>query len=149
MTTFRCHDADACAFGQKPCPTPRACGCEAPAAVPTDRELLELAAKAAGIVVDRKWQAQRDSICNPETASLWVVDGSTAWNPLTDDGDALRLAVGLDIIYGRYANTYWARRDSDDKVFRESGERNGTQNPHAATRRAIVRAAAAIGATLP
>lgn len=30
MTTFRCHDADACAFGQKPCPTPRACGCEAP-----------------------------------------------------------------------------------------------------------------------
>ena len=30
MTTFRCHDADACAFGQKPCPTPRACGCKAP-----------------------------------------------------------------------------------------------------------------------
>lgn len=36
MTTFRCHDADACAFGQKPCPTPRACGCEAPAAGPVE-----------------------------------------------------------------------------------------------------------------
>lgn len=23
----RCHDADACAMGQSPCPTPAACGC--------------------------------------------------------------------------------------------------------------------------
>lgn len=23
---FRCHDIDACTFGQKPCPTPDACG---------------------------------------------------------------------------------------------------------------------------
>lgn len=29
----RCHDADACAMGQKPCPTPRACGCDAQCAV--------------------------------------------------------------------------------------------------------------------
>jgi hypothetical protein len=26
---LRCHDADACAFGQKPCPTPSICGCAA------------------------------------------------------------------------------------------------------------------------
>lgn len=27
---FRCHDADACALGQKPCPTPSECGCQPP-----------------------------------------------------------------------------------------------------------------------
>lgn len=27
---FRCHDAEACALGQKPCPTPWACGLECP-----------------------------------------------------------------------------------------------------------------------
>lgn len=144
MTTFRCHDADACAFGQKPCPTPRACGCEALAPVPTDRELLELAAKAAGY--EWRWYgAPLGPLFQIKTHNgLWIF-----WNPLTDDGDALRLAVDLGLVCGRYSNTYWACRDSDDKVFRESGERNGIQNPYAATRRAIVRAAAAIGATLP
>lgn len=46
----------------------------------TDRELLELAAKAAGMPWDR-----------------WVEDGDASWNPLEDDGDALRLAVKLRI----------------------------------------------------
>lgn len=32
----RCHDADACAIGQLPCPTPKACGC----AVPTLLDIL-------------------------------------------------------------------------------------------------------------
>ena len=27
QTHFRCHDADACKFGQAPCPTPDCCGC--------------------------------------------------------------------------------------------------------------------------
>lgn len=27
QTHFRCHDADACKFGQAPCPTPYCCGC--------------------------------------------------------------------------------------------------------------------------
>lgn len=30
ITGFRCHDADACAMGQIPCPTPFICGCAAP-----------------------------------------------------------------------------------------------------------------------
>jgi hypothetical protein len=42
----------------------------------TDRELLELAAKAAGID---------------------AVDIGYEWNPLIDDGDALRLAVKLNM----------------------------------------------------
>lgn len=31
--TFSCHDADACALGQLPCPTPDVCGCGAPCPV--------------------------------------------------------------------------------------------------------------------
>lgn len=54
----------------------------------TDRELLELAAKAAGIEGVIK-----------ETADgvLWLFrhDGGSPWNPLEDDGDTLRLAVFL------------------------------------------------------
>lgn len=48
----------------------------------TDRELLELAAKAADISID-----PIDAAHDP---SEWM-----AWNPLADDGDALRLAVKL------------------------------------------------------
>lgn len=32
----RCHDADACAMGQLPCPTPKFCGCAEPACVVKD-----------------------------------------------------------------------------------------------------------------
>jgi hypothetical protein len=51
-----------------------------------DRELLELAAKACGWVgVPDKWR----NICSSGR--------NTEWNPLTDDGDALRLAVKLGL----------------------------------------------------
>ena len=53
----------------------------------TDRELLELAAKAAG----RVWHWDGGVLvlddCAPAECS--------AWNPLTDDGAALRLAVTM------------------------------------------------------
>ena len=57
----------------------------------TDRELLELAAKAAGI--------EHKGYCGtPPGLILWETDyGLKLWNPLTDDGDALRLAVKLEI----------------------------------------------------
>lgn len=55
-----------------------------------DRELLELAAKAAGYTPERF--DDEDGIwlndCNPDYGYDW-------WNPLTDDGDAFRLAVKL------------------------------------------------------
>ena len=57
----------------------------------TDRELLELAAKAAGA----EYEVDVDDY------SIWLhseIGGVTGeWNPLTDDGDALRLAVTLSI----------------------------------------------------
>lgn len=52
----------------------------------TDRELLELAAKAAGY-----------DYASP--AGYIVVDGIPGnWNPLTDDGDSRRLQVRLNIL---------------------------------------------------
>ena len=100
----------------------------------TDRELLDLAAKAVGISV------------NDEIRQLWGYPGSSAWNPLTDDGDALRMAVMLNI-------DFYSGNDEGSATF--AGYFIGTvqkfavvqhnTDPYAATRRAIVRAAAEIG----
>lgn len=62
----------------------------------SDRELLELAARAAGIKIN---QVTGDGIIWHEVPSIFE-QGATAlaiWDPLTDDGDALRLAVKLNI----------------------------------------------------
>ena len=67
------------------------------------------------------------------------------WNPLTDDGDALRLAVKLklDVISDREDDccSVWTYGNPDVNV-------KYGNDPYAATRRAIVRAAAAIGSKL-
>jgi hypothetical protein len=66
------------------------------------------------------------------------------WNPLIDDGDALRLAVKLKMSMvldscGFKGKTTWVRAPQTEKTeYHES-------DPYAATRRAIVRAAAEIG----
>lgn len=102
----------------------------------TDRELLEQAAKAAGY---KREIHPLDP--EPHRPAYWI-----GWNPLTDDGDALRLAVKLNLLkfvecaqygramaevrYGAARGEYWEPVGDD---------------PYAATRRAIVRAAAEIG----
>ena len=64
----------------------------------TDRELLELAAKAAGIDLEppNPWFLYSD-----ESGFIRLVeDGSRvswSWNPLTDDADALRLVVKCNL----------------------------------------------------
>ena len=97
----------------------------------TDRELLELAAKAAGIEV------------NDDMRELWQFKGSSAWNPLTDDGDALRLAVKLGLMIDYATKTEVGVGNG----FGDFYEKSGT-DPYAATRRAIVRAAAEIGRSM-
>jgi len=97
----------------------------------TDRELLELAAKAAGLSHPDGW----DWIRNPLGYS---------WNPLEDDGDALRLAVKMEIRIDWGAFDVVALEFNTDAVAREA---KGT-DPYAATRRAIVRAAAEIGRSM-
>jgi len=93
----------------------------------TDRELLELAAKAAGIFdlrFDNKGVAYRNV--------------HIEWNPLTDDGDALRLAVKLeaciDFMDRRVVAGAWPEVviDFTDEDYR----------------RAIVRAASEIGRSM-
>ena len=94
----------------------------------TDRELLELAAKAAGL---------KEGI----GGAFWTEDGGV-FDPLTDDGDALRLAVNLGLAIHVWSDETTAmncRDESDVKVV------EGGDDPYAATRRAIVRAAAEIG----
>lgn len=99
----------------------------------TDRELLELAAKAAGIDVTTDKNLRYNN--------FWILEDGEAtcfWNPLTSDGDALRLAVILDlsIVFG--ANYVIVGNAQTPTV-------NNANDPYAATRRAIVRAAAEIG----
>lgn len=100
-----------------------------------DRGLLELAAKACGI--SGAYSAGL-GIRLPELSQLhkfW-------WNPLTDDGDALRLAVklGADIQPKGFGVEVWI---FESRV--SSGIVDYSDDPYAATRRAIVRAAAEIG----
>jgi hypothetical protein len=104
----------------------------------TDRELLEYAAKAVALT---NWQAKTCRApfrCDSE--------GVPYWNPLTDDGDALRLAVklGLNII-GNAVATVSVRAGNDHDVSEVFIQLQRTDYPYAATRRAIVRAAAEIG----
>lgn len=104
-----------------------------------DRELLELAAKAAG--EDVEWHDigsyfYRKS-CN------WPAEKGF-FNPLHDDGEALRLAVRLrlDVMFFEGLQEVHSAHCTVD--FSATGERYG-ENVEAATRRAITRAAAEIG----
>ena len=104
----------------------------------TDRELLELAAKAAGI----EHGADRTE-CDLSLTENGRHRSLPKWNPLTDDGDALRLAVKLKI-HLTNSNTYaWA-----SQYWVDAMEPLG-DDPYAATRSAIVRAAAEIGRAMP
>ena len=98
----------------------------------TDRELLELAAKAAGY-----WAAEFNCPANLPHNN---------WNPLTDDGDALRLAVKLEMSADFFDDVIVVGYTAGD-VFEQVTETPLT-DPFAATRRAIVRAAAEIGRSM-
>lgn len=103
----------------------------------TDLELLELAAKAAGI-----------GIQITPAGLPWLASGKRPWNPLADDGDALRLAVKLRMVvdtdYNGGANAGNAAVDFGEPEYGYQ-EGQGKIDHYAATRRAIVRAAAEIG----
>ena len=68
----------------------------------SDRELLALAAKAAGLQLcgySLVGENEDDEECEVLEAAFVKLSQqqeiATMWNPLTDDGDALRLAVKL------------------------------------------------------
>lgn len=107
----------------------------------TDRELLELAAKAAGVMIV-KWLPSPLPTGTPYVWCDPLPEGARQpWNPLANDGDALRLAVKLELdvsvgMAGAVVDPF-RRLPTVEEVDRN--------NPYAATRRAIVRAAAEIG----
>lgn len=118
----------------------------------TDREMLELAAKAAGVgsvVWGGKYKLGDDVIdC---TDISYVRSGQPPdvsdihWNPLLDDGDALRLAAKLKI------DIEWQATNPFPEPRVEAYQRNDDGPCFCADeheddyRRAIVRAAAEIG----
>ena len=108
-----------------------------------DKELLELAAQAANIEVVWRNNSGAFYYDNPDT-------GREEFDPLTDDGEALRLAVnlGLDILVDDKTIEVNATRHSFEEgtetVAPWAWEALG-DDPYAATRRAIVRVAAEIG----
>jgi len=113
----------------------------------TDRQLIELAAKAAG--VKGKWEEVEDGWFIPHDEGGWL--SYIRWDPLTNDHHALRLVVKLNLfIFHSWAfapgeNVPYANvvvNNAEQSI--PSGEIKGS-DPYAATRRAIVRAAAQIG----
>jgi len=102
----------------------------------TDQELLELAAKAAG--VGGKVRAIQKLYSHDYEIGV----GKHRWNPLTNDGDALRLAVKLGLRIE--INTQVLGDTLVISEFYDNVECHNS-DPYAATRRAIVRAAALIG----
>lgn len=100
----------------------------------TDRELLKWAAKAAGITY--------------EIDGFITGTNRNVFNPLTDDGDAFRLAVKLrmDTLPGVNGALAFVSRNHPKRY---QAEEPYGDDPYAATRRAIVRAAAEIGKAMP
>lgn len=103
-----------------------------------DRKLLEAAARAAGVY----YWVDRDIIM---THGYDGPGSAKEWNPLESDADAFRLAVSLNlrVVFHPALNQALVREyHSNHKKWLENGEDHA--DPYAATRRAIVRAAAAM-----
>ena len=110
----------------------------------TDRELLEAAARSIGL--DVRWIDECKHFYEHRPHMLpgyW-----DKWDPLYDDGDALRLAAALQI------NVMYQTSGVEARVYRgklfithQDASYENRADTGTATRRAIVRAAAAISAT--
>lgn len=121
-----------------------------------DRELQEMAAKAADIKICHTWLSDKGKVWS----SIWAkdkltgVDTTTLWNPLSNDGCALRLAAKLNLSIitswgfdGNPSGSVGAMLGSSEDL-RLTSTKYGDE-PCAAWRRAIVLAAAEIGKSMP
>lgn len=118
----------------------------------TDLELLELAAKAAGLNVKAERVDADDKFTNLIVGAKNTRE-RIAWNPLTDDGDALRLAVKLgmsiEVHYDESKPTPGLRVVFAGGRWEHTMVEEYARDPYAATRRAILRAAAEVGKAVP
>ncbi len=116
----------------------------------TDREMLELAAKAVEWqLCGYSWIGENEDDDECETFEAAFVkhnpeqELATMWNPLTDDGDALRLAVTLLINVEPYEDYIFVESYSGPFANEFIKQNKGCR--FLAARRAIVRVAAQIG----
>lgn len=111
-----------------------------------DRELLEMSAKACGIEI-ATWS-------NCQAGGFQTQEGARGkfWNPLVDDGDAMRLSsrLYLDVCFYRGFEEVIVQGERTKDTPNSLGEILEVREPFgiyiaSATRRAIVRASAEIG----
>jgi hypothetical protein len=116
----------------------------------TDKELLELAAKAAGVEII---PMQIDNVTKQgDNRFIGFMTKADEWprgwfDPLTDDGDALRLAVKLGISLSIDLHCVGETQAWEYNGIGDYESAKHKEDPYAATRRAITRAAAEIGKT--
>ena len=110
----------------------------------TDLQLLELTAKAAGL----EWHDRKSAGLEWHDSRIWVdeITDYIPWNPLTDDGDALRLAVKLKLsIYFPEDNSVSVSYLTGKGTARCWTEYFNDDNAEELVRRAITSLAAEIG----
>jgi hypothetical protein len=115
-----------------------------------DRELLELAAKSVGYhleylsdiphMIIEEWSG--DPSQHPEQRAI-------EWNPLTDDGDALRLAASIPACIVIDHDMHWCGVHLNGERGKYDLGQAFVGDTAECIRRAIVRAAAEIGASMP
>ena len=97
-----------------------------------DKQMLELAAKAAGGTLEKVFDRHACEF-------VWN------WNPLTDDGDRYRLAkkLNIDIDFSGCFVAYFCDSTNSDRIIGWGGDGNPVDDAHA-----VVFAAAEIGKNL-
>ena len=116
----------------------------------SDKILLESAAKATGFTVlrSRLNDPMHKDFLLKELGPRNPGQKAQPWNPLTDDGDALRLAVKMNIWFHTEPTGYAvASSDSDGTYEHVVRYSDVGGDPCAAARRAIVLTVASIGAS--
>jgi len=124
----------------------------------TDRELLESAARAAGI----EGEYRTENLCVNgdwiDVTAIFLADDTGWWNPLTDGDEALRLAVlmakygafHIDIYHSQTSCRVTPKDTTENEVYGVCWNDKAPEgcadifDQNAATRRAIVRAASAL-----
>ncbi|WP_399677221.1 hypothetical protein [Xenophilus sp.] len=104
-----------------------------------DRQLLEAAARAAGI------EGRYFENDNPIHCGIYRAEHEYYWNPLISDSEAFRLAVKLNLTVRHYMGNTCAQTVTPGSLS-VYVEETDVDEPLTAARRAIVKAAAAMDA---